>query len=196
MPAHLVLSVVAAAVAVGGWFAPPFDRDPAASPDPTDLAAHGDPTTPPTPPTTPAAGIAPYRPPVDAPVVDVFRPPATPYGPGNRGLDYATVQGTPIRAVGDGVVTFAGRIAFAWYVTVQHADGLRSSLSFLSSVSVSAGERVRRGDVVGVASDRVQLGFRRGDEYLDPAPLLTAGARRPRARLVPPRGSPVDAPRR
>ncbi|HVF32473.1 MAG TPA: hypothetical protein VM933_05500, partial [Acidimicrobiales bacterium] len=35
-----------------------------------------------------------YRPPVDAtPLVDTFRPPATPYGAGNRGIDYATAAG-------------------------------------------------------------------------------------------------------
>ena len=43
-----------------------------------------------------------YQPPVDAPVVDEFRAPATPYGPGNRGLDYATTPGTVIGAIGAG----------------------------------------------------------------------------------------------
>ena len=55
----------------------------------------------------PSAGAEPpapvtYSPPVDAPVVDGFRPPATPYGAGNRGIDYATVPGTPVRAAADG----------------------------------------------------------------------------------------------
>ena len=50
-----------------------------------------------------------YRLPVDAPVVDGFRPPTTPYGPGNRGLEYATVAGTEVRAAAGGRVTFAGR---------------------------------------------------------------------------------------
>src|SRR5688500_89657 len=34
-----------------------------------------------------------YQPPVDAPVADRFRPPATPYGAGNRGVDYDTSTG-------------------------------------------------------------------------------------------------------
>ncbi len=134
----------------------------------------------------PAPGPQPaqrYRPPVDAPVVDGFRPPETPYGPGNRGLDYGTVPGTTVRAVGDGVVTFAGPIAGAWYVTVLHPDGLRSSLSFLTAALVERGERVRRGQPVGVASSRIQIGFRDPDDrYLDPATLLERLA----ARLVPP----------
>ena len=183
MSAHHVLSAVA--VALAGWFGPSFAPEP---PPPADAHPAG----------TTGAGLldTPYRRPVDAPVIDVFRPPSTPYGPGNRGLDYSTVPGTPVRAVGAGVVTFAGRIAFAWYVTVQHPDGLRSSLSFLAAVSVTAGEEVDRGAVVGTASDRVHLGFRRGNEYLDPAPLLSGDERRGRARLVPPRGSPVGPPRR
>ncbi len=41
-----------------------------------------------------------YVPPVDAPVVDGFRPPATPFGAGNRGLEYGTDPGTPVAAVG------------------------------------------------------------------------------------------------
>ena len=39
-----------------------------------------------------------YRPPVDAPVVDPFRPPPVPWGSGNRGLEYETVPGTVILA--------------------------------------------------------------------------------------------------
>jgi len=133
-----------------------------------------------------------YDPPVDAPVVDEFRPPATDFGPGNRGLDYATVPGTPVRAVGDGTVTFAGRIGADWYVTVLHADGLRSSLSFLRSVEVRRGETVRRGQRVGTASARIQIGFRdESDRYLDPAPLL---ARRSARLVPPPRADPWEPP--
>ena len=44
-----------------------------------------------------------YLPPVEAPVADPFRPPTTPYGPGNRGLEYATAPGTPVRAAADGI---------------------------------------------------------------------------------------------
>ena len=50
----------------------------------------------------PSAGADPppaYVPPVDAPVVDPFRPPAGPYGAGNRGLEYGTRPGTEVRAV-------------------------------------------------------------------------------------------------
>ncbi len=124
-----------------------------------------------------------YRPPVDAPVIDPFREPTSPYGPGNRGIDYATVPGTVVRAVAAGTVTFAGSVAGTRYVTVTHADGLRSSYGGLASVSVVEGQVVAAGDEVGRAGPTLHLGIRRGDEYLDPEVLFAAAA--PEVRLIP-----------
>ena len=126
-----------------------------------------------------------YIPPVDAPIVDPFRPPPTRYGSGNRGLEYATADGTAVRAAADGVVAFAGDVAGALHVTLSHPDGLRTSYSFLAEVAVLRGQRVRRGDVVGTADRRLHFGARDlDDNYLDPESLWS-GASRARARLVP-----------
>jgi len=124
-----------------------------------------------------------YQPPVDAPVVDPFRPPTTPYGPGNRGLAYDLPERTPVRAAAEGTVVFAGSVAGTLHVTVLHADGLRTSYSFLSAVLVGRGDRVRRGDLVGAAGAGFHLGARDGDAYLDPAGLFDASV--VRVRLVP-----------
>ena len=129
-----------------------------------------------------------YVPPVDAPVVDPFRPPATPYGPGNRGWEYATAPGTAIRAAGAGDVVFAGRVGPASAVTVRHADGLRTSYSRLAEVAVAEGDVVAAGQVVGRSAERFHFGVRRGETYLDPAELFAASTPpppRPRPRLVP-----------
>lgn len=115
-----------------------------------------------------------YVPPVAAPVADPFRPPATPYGPGNRGVEYATAPGDEVRASAAGQVLFAGAVAGARHVTLGHADGVRTSYSFLASVEVVAGERVARGDLLGTAGDRLHMGARVGDVYLDPAALFAA----------------------
>ncbi len=139
--------------------------------------------------TSPAAlaGLPPgevvYIPPVDAPISDPFRPPPHRFGPGNRGIEYATEPGTPVRAVAAGEVTFAGQVAGALHVTVVHADGLRSTLSYLASIGVRRGETVERGQSLGTAGPRTHLGVRAGDDYLDPASLFT----RPtgRVRLIP-----------
>jgi murein DD-endopeptidase MepM/ murein hydrolase activator NlpD len=112
-----------------------------------------------------------YRPPVDAPVTDPFRPPPQPWLPGNRGVEYATVPGTPVRAAGRGEVTFAGAVGGDLHVTVTHPDGVRTSYSFLAEVSVVAGQHVERGHVVGTAGSRLHVGARRGDTYIDPESL-------------------------
>ncbi|HEX4901902.1 MAG TPA: peptidoglycan DD-metalloendopeptidase family protein [Acidimicrobiales bacterium] len=124
-----------------------------------------------------------YQPPVDAPVADPFRAPATPYGPGNRGLAYDLADDTPVRAAAEGTVVFAGAVAGTRHVTVLHADGLRTSYSFLSEVLVRRGDAVRRGDIVGAAGAGSHLGARDGDAYLDPADLFDATV--VRVRLVP-----------
>ncbi len=124
-----------------------------------------------------------HEPPVDAPIADPFRPPATRYGPGNRGLAYDLEPGTPIRATADGTVVFAGSVGPTLHVTVLHEDGLRTSYSFLHAVAVRRGDQVSRGDVVGTAGPGFHLGARDGDSYLDPESLF--GERVVDVRLVP-----------
>ncbi len=130
---------------------------------------------------TPAGAAPPYRPPVDAPVVDGFRLPDGPFGPGNRGLEYATAPGTSVRAIGAGLVVFAGQVAGPLHVTVLHPDGLRSSYSYLAEILVEPGERVAGGQVLGRTGERFHLGVRSAGTYLDPAALFAVDG----LRLVP-----------
>jgi len=135
-----------------------------------------------------------YTPPVDAPIADRFRPPPTPYASGNRGLDYATLPGASVASMADGVVVFAGPVGGALHVTVEHADGLRSSYSFLASIDVSLGQIVAAGAPLGSAGGLVHVGVRDlVGTYLDPLSLF--GTPR-RAVLVPggDDGAPNDAP--
>jgi hypothetical protein len=114
-----------------------------------------------------------YRPPVDAPITERFRPPSTPYGPGNRGVDYATTVGQPVVAAAEGEVVFAGQVGGRLHVVVLHADGLRTTYAFLDTVDVHRGDRVVAGAVVGRASAiGLHFGVRRGDAYLDPLALF------------------------
>ncbi len=129
------------------------------------------------------ASEPPYTPPVDAAVLDPFRPPETRYGPGNRGVDYATAAGTPVRAVADGTVTFAGSVGGTRHVTVLHADGVRTTYSFLDDIDVAVGQRVHQGQRVGTTVGPLHLGARRGDAYFDPLSLFDAGP--PQVHLVP-----------
>lgn len=127
---------------------------------------------PPAEPGTSSPAGARYSPPVVAPVVDPFRAPTTPYGPGNRGLEYRPRPGTAARAIGDGRVAFAGQVAGRLVVSIDHPDGLRSSLVGLAVLRVTVGDRVARGHVVGHTGGLLHLGVRRSGTYLDPATLF------------------------
>lgn len=166
--AAVAMTTIAAALAVTVLA---VDATAAAAQAPGDRSADGRP-----------ADVA-YQPPVDAPIADPFRPPATRYGPGNRGLTYDLAEDSVVRAVADGTVVFAGQVAGAQHVTVLHADGIRTSYSFLSGVLVERGRPVRRGDVIGRAGAGFHLGARDGDTYVDPAALFDASL--VRVRLVP-----------
>jgi len=139
--------------------------------------------------------------PVDGPVVRPFVAPASVYGAGHRGADLAASPGTPVRAANDGVVSFAGSVAGSLHVTVAHSGGLRTSYSFLATVSVRAGQVVARGDVVGTTGgggpdhDRgvLHLGLRIGDRYVDPMLLFRPADLTKLVRLVP-TDEPAESP--
>lgn len=124
-----------------------------------------------------------HVPPVDAPVIDGFRPPDQPWLPGNRGLEYDTDPGQVVRASASGTVTFAGQVGGDLFVTVLHPGGLRTTVGYLGSVLVSVGDHVTRGQVIALAGDSIHFTARRGDRYIDPDSLFWAV--RVAVRLVP-----------
>lgn len=105
-------------------------------------------------------------------MLDPFRPPTGPYGPGNRGIEYDIGPGTPIYAVDDGRVVFVGAIAGAIHVVVDHGGGLKSTYAFVDSSAVVRGQMVNRGDHVATAGPGFHLTARLWGEYVDPAVLF------------------------
>jgi len=68
----------------------------------------------------------------------------------HRGVDYGAPSGTPIVAVSDGRVTFAGRHGgHGNYIKLSHSSGLETAYAHLSRFAVSAGTYVRQGQVIG-----------------------------------------------
>ncbi len=67
------------------------------------------------------------------------------------GLDLAVPQGTPVHATNDGVVVVAGPypIKGGW-VAIDHGDGLMSYYFHMSEIIAQVGQRVGRGDVIGL----------------------------------------------
>jgi len=131
------------------------------------------------------------RPPTSAPILDGFRAPDNPYGPGNRGIEYATAPGDPIVAAGPGQVVFAGPVAGRLYITVDHGGGLLSSYSYLESLAVSRGQQVAAGQRIAVASGPMHFGTRIHGSYVDPATLF--GVRKVTVALVPHHDPDLDA---
>jgi len=127
-----------------------------------------------------------YSPPVDAEVVDHFRPPAHLGAPGNRGFEYSPEPGRPVWASADGEVVFAGAVAHNRFVTVYHRDGLRTAYGYLGWIAVAEGDWVEAGQLLGTTTQRFFFSVRAGDAYLDPGLVMTAG----RVRLVPHRDPP------
>jgi murein DD-endopeptidase MepM/ murein hydrolase activator NlpD len=68
----------------------------------------------------------------------------------HAGVDFAARYGSPIYAVTDGRVTYAGwHGGHGKYVRLQHAGGIGSGYAHMSRVAVASGQMVRRGQVIG-----------------------------------------------
>lgn len=130
--------------------------------------------------------------PLRGPVLRHFEAPASPFGAGHRGIDLGAEPGTVVRASATGIVSFAGPVGGALFVSIDHPGGLRTTYSFLSSVQVRRGASVAQGDPVarsgaghaGALEPHLHFGLRAGDDYLDPEPALVAGMRRNLWRVV------------
>jgi murein DD-endopeptidase MepM/ murein hydrolase activator NlpD len=101
------------------------------------------------------------------------------YQAAHMGVDYGAPPGTPVWAVGDGVVRQAGwNGGCGLSVTLRHRNGLETLYCHLSSVAVSAGKSVSQKQVIGaVGSTGLSTGphlhyaVLRGGAYINPAQL-------------------------
>lgn len=103
-------------------------------------------------------------------MLNPFRAPDTPYGPGHRGIDLAAATGSAVRAAGPGVVVFAGTIAGRGVVSIEHEGGLRTTYEPVTA-TVQAGRDVTAGEVIGTLQP--------GHPGCSPAACLHWGARLP-----------------
>lgn len=66
------------------------------------------------------------------------------------GVDYGAPTGTPVRAVGDGIVDFAGvQNGYGNVVIVSHPGGRQTLYAHLSRINVRKGQRIAQSDTVG-----------------------------------------------
>lgn len=68
----------------------------------------------------------------------------------HAGIDFGAAWGSPIFAVSDGVVSYAGRHGgHGNYVRLEHGGGIGTGYGHMSRIAVSPGTRVRAGQVIG-----------------------------------------------
>ena len=116
--------------------------------------------------------------PVDGKVLLAFGPRSK--GERNDGINIEAEPGTPIHAAAAGEVTYAGKLkGYGKLILLRHDNGYITAYAHAQAIIVSAGDRVDRGEVIGLSGksgdvDRPQLHFeiRRGIKPLDPRPLL------------------------
>ena len=84
-----------------------------------------------------------------------------------------TIPGEPCRAPAAGVVVLAKHLALTGNtVVIDHGCGLRSYLYGLDALSVSAGQRVERGQAVGALGEEMTMDFKLGSKSVNPWPLF------------------------
>lgn len=105
------------------------------------------------------------------------------------GLDYHAPRGTRVRAANSGRVILARHLFFEGNcVIVDHGQGLMTLYMHLSKFKVSKGQKVRRGQLLGLSGatgratgPHLHLAVRWEGMYLDPARLLQLDLPRPEA---------------
>jgi murein DD-endopeptidase MepM/ murein hydrolase activator NlpD len=121
--------------------------------------------------------------PVEAAISDTFGTQRTFNGhvqSTHQGLDFAAGTGTPVEAVNAGTILLAGPLYFEGNcVVIDHGQGLQTIYMHLSEIAVKQGDRVERGQKLGLVGGtgratgpHLHLAVRWRGEYLDPATLL------------------------
>lgn len=125
-----------------------------------------------------ATGIGRMRWPVRGRVISQF---GKGTGKSNDGIDISVPEGTPVKAAENGVVIYAGDglKEFGNTVLVRHEDGLVTVYGHASTLKVTRGEKVKRGQEIAVSgmsgqTDAPKLHFevRKNSSPVDPAAYL------------------------
>lgn len=74
----------------------------------------------------------------------------------HNGIDLRAAIGTPIRAAADGVISGVGndgKYAYGKWITINHQNGLTTLYGHFSAQTVSVGQQVKRGQVIGYSGN-------------------------------------------
>lgn len=99
-----------------------------------------------------------------------------------KGVDIRAAAGSPVKAVAEGTVAYAGWMrGYGNLLILDHGGGYHSLVAHLASVAQQVGAQVAAGDVVGEVGDTGSLKgaylyfeIRRAGQAVDPAPWLSS----------------------
>lgn len=106
------------------------------------------------------------------------------FGPGSEGINIALPEGTPVKAVENGVVAYAGNElkGYGNLVLIRHDNGYVSAYANNGELKVKRGETVKRGQPIAtsgqtgnVSSPQLHFELRKGSTPVDPMPYLSGG---------------------
>jgi murein DD-endopeptidase MepM/ murein hydrolase activator NlpD len=94
----------------------------------------------------------------------------------HRGVDYGAPQGTPVRAVGDGLVEFAGwQNGYGNVVQIRHGNDRSTLYAHLSRIDVRKGQGIEQGQRLGAVGatgwatgPHLHFEFHVKGQYVDP----------------------------
>ena len=100
----------------------------------------------------------------------------------HKGVDLAQPSGTPVYATADGIVAMAERYSsYGNYIQIEHGGELQTRYAHLSGYAVSAGEQVRKGQLIGFVGStgrstgpHLHYEVRVAGEAVDPRPYMVA----------------------
>ena len=103
---------------------------------------------------------------------------------GHKGIDLAGATGTPIHATADGIVSRADWFSsYGLYVSLEHGGSLQTRYGHMSRLNVAAGQRVRKGEIIGYVGStgrstgpHLHYEVRIAGAAVNPVPYLQAGS--------------------
>jgi murein DD-endopeptidase MepM/ murein hydrolase activator NlpD len=118
------------------------------------------------------------------PILKKYRP--------HYGVDFGAKRGTPLRAVHDGKVIFAGWMrGYGKVVKIDHGNGFVSLYAHQSAIKVKRGQRVKRGQIIGRVGStgrstgpHLHFGLYRYGKPVDPLRYLRRRGPRPTRTVV------------
>lgn len=95
---------------------------------------------------------------------------------GNQGINIQAPQGEPVKATNDGTIVLISRGSNQpTVVLIRHDSEILSAYSNISDVNLSKGDRVKRGQIIGVVSmgaDHLHFEIIKGTDRIDPITFL------------------------